>query len=414
MDRNHSIIWLAGKYLKGRSQRGISRGHYLTLIGIALGVVALIAVSSVMNGFRADIKSRIIGTLAEMRLSSANAQPLEAYQDLIASLAAQGYKAAPVVRAELLLKRDTAAVPALCFGIDPQLHPDVAPVLKQAREQGSFEGLLAGDLQNFEDQGIVLGAGLASALNVYIGDELQLISPLFNIPTAFGLLPRVKILRVVAIFSAGMPEYDQNYAYIPLAVAQEFNAYADVADYLEIRSPNSDQSAKSLQKLRPLYPEYRLEDWSSFDASLYGAIRFEKYLMFVIMLFMFIIASFNLTGSLLKLITQKKRELGLLKAMGYTEKDLSRLFLYQGLILSSIGIMGGLVLGTVLLVIQDQFGIVKLSMGSGDAITLPVQMMLADYLLVIIVSYGLTILSVMLPLRRLKDINAVELIRRNV
>jgi lipoprotein-releasing system permease protein len=128
---------------------------------------------------------------------------------------------------------------------------------------------------------------------------------------------------------------------------------------------------------------------------------------------MFIIASFNLTGSLLKLISQKKSELGLLKALGYEERELRHLFLYQGLILSSIGILGGILIGTLLLLIQGHFGVVKLALGGGDAIVLPVKMLLADYLLVIIVSYGLTILSVLLPLRRLREIDAVELIRRN-
>jgi lipoprotein-releasing system permease protein len=253
---------------------------------------------------------------------------------------------------------------------------------------------------------------LANQLGVFLGDSIQLISPLFSVPTAFGLLPRVQNLHVVAIFTAGMPEYDQSYSFIPLGIAQSMNNYTDAVDYVEIRSSDPSRFKQNLKLLAPQFPQYRLEDWSSFDASLYAAIRFEKYLMFVIMLFMFIIASFNLTGSLLKLISQKKRELGLLKALGYSGKELRRLFLYQGLLLSSIGIISGIILSTLLLLIQDRFGIIRLSLGAADHIVLPVKLMLADYLSVIIVSYILTVLSVLLPLKRLKKINAVELIRR--
>lgn len=274
------------------------------------------------------------------------------------------------------------------------------------------EGVISGavDAASFQGSGIALGAGLAQELGVYLDDEIQLISPNFNIPTAFGLLPRVHKLRVVAIFAAGMPEYDQSFSYIPLKVAQSFSSYADEIDYIEISSGDPKNSRRHISRLAPLFPGHRLEDWSAFDSSLYSAIRFEKYLMFVILLFMFVIAGFNLTGSLLKIISQKKRELGLLKALGYGDRDLRKLFLCQGFMLCSLGIVAGLILAGIVLIIQDRTGLVRM----GGAIVLPVKMHLADFLLVIIVSYILTYLSVQLPLRKLKDINAVELIRRNV
>jgi lipoprotein-releasing system permease protein len=410
-NRNASIYFLARKYLAGRSSTGISRSHTLTLIGIALGVMALITVSSVMNGFREDIRSRIIGTLSEIRLSAPGNEGLKDYQGIISQLQAEGFAAAPVVRTELLLRSEQASAPVVVFGIDPQQQKAVSPVLNHLPNEKFWHGVVAGEMQPeaFNAGGIALGSALASELGLYLGDEVQLISPIFNVPTPFGLLPKVHYLRVEAIFVAGMPEYDQSYCYIPLSVAQGFNSYHDQVDYIEIRSDNPQHSRRHLRQLAPLFKEYKLEDWSSFDASLYGAIRFEKYLMFVILLFMFIIASFNLTGSLFKLITQKKAELGLLKALGYEERELRRLFLYQAMMLCTLGIVMGAILSTILLLIQDQTGLVKLE----DIIVLPVKIQLSDYLLVIAVSYILTWLSVLLPLQRLKKINAVELIRHN-
>ena len=406
---NGSVRFLARKYLASKSRFGIGSGHLFTLLGISLGVMALIVVSSVMNGFREDISGRIIGTLSEMRLSSDNGSAFTDYEPMLQRLDEKGFAAAPVVRGELLLKHGSSAIPAVCFGIDIERQTKVSPVLRTAIGE---EGIIAGsiDAHSFKEGGIALGAGLAQELGVYLDDDIYLISPHFNIPTAFGLLPRVQKVQVMAIFAAGMPEYDQSFSYIPLSIAQSFSSYDDEIDYIEIRSGEPKRSKQHVKALSPLFPGFRIEDWSSFDASLYAAIRFEKFLMFVILLFMFIIASFNLTGSLLKMISQKKRELGLLKALGYQDADLRKLFLYQGLMLCTIGIVLGLILSGILLGIQDRTGLVKLA----GLIELPVKMELADFLLVIIVSYILTILSVQLPLQRLKDINAVELIRRNV
>ncbi|MCK9556621.1 MAG: ABC transporter permease [Candidatus Cloacimonetes bacterium] len=409
--RNASITFLARKYLGGRSRLGVSRSHILTLCGIALGVMALITVSSVMNGFRADIRERIIGTLSEMRLSAPDGKSIAGYEQLEERISVAGYHAAGVVRCELLLKNGDQMAPALVFGIDAQKQRKLSPVLQHQASGTALHGIVAGSLDSaeFMERGIAIGSGLAGELGLYLGDELQIISPIFNIPTPFGLLPKVEVVEVMAIFSAGMPEYDQSYCFVPRAIAQGFNAYADEVDYIEIRSDDPTRSRMHLKKLQPLFPDYKLEDWSSFDASLYGAIRFEKYLMFIILLFMFIIASFNLTGSLLKTISFKKSELGLLKALGYKDKELRQLFLRQAFMLCTLGIIIGLILSSVLLIIQDRTALVKLD----QAIVLPVQIQISDYLLVIAVSYLLTWLSILLPLSRLSKINAVELIRRN-
>lgn len=407
--RNNSIFFLALKYMRARSRFVIGSSHIFTLVGITIGVLALISVSSVMNGFREDISKRIIGTLSEMRLSSVDKNPMENHEALSQKIEQQGYQASGVVRTEALLRSLNAAAPALCFGIDPSQHKEVSPVLSP---QKGDQGIIAGSLEPmlFAEGGIVLGSGLANQLGVYLNDEIMMVSPVFNIPTAFGLLPRIQRLKVIGIFVAGMPEYDQNYCFIPLPIAQSFNGYGNQVDYIEIRSGQANKSKQHVRALQPLFPGYKLEDWSSFDASLYGAIRFEKYLMFTILLFMFVIASFNLTGSMLKIISQKKRELGLLKAIGYQDKDLRKLFGYQAMMICTGGIVLGLVISVLILSIQSHTGLIRLE---GDII-LPVKIQVADCVAVIILSYILTFLSILLPLRRLKEINPVALIRRMV
>lgn len=414
--KNKSKLWLALKFLQNRGVGPIGRAHYLTVAGILLGVTALLCVSSVMNGFRAEIRDRITGSLSEIRISAADGKPLAEPYLLADRLRSQGFQAAPVIRNELVLKRDGELATTLCFGIDPALQAGISGALmpQKGYAPNQPQGMLAGNIQGeaFAAGGIALGSALAMKLGVTIGDEVQLLSPIFTVPTAFGLIPRVRTLRVAGIFSAGMPDYDLTFSYVPLDVARFFSGYGDEADYVEVKTPDFDRSEAYARSLRKSLAGYRVDDWSSFDASLYSAIRFEKYLMFVLLLFMYVIASFNLTGNMLKAIVQKKRELGLLQALGYTESDLRGLFLRQSLILSTLGIVGGLLLASLLLWLQTRFGIIRLDMGDIQPQALPVRIFWQDYLLVVLASYGITILSVILPLRRLKNINVIELIRQ--
>jgi lipoprotein-releasing system permease protein len=414
--RNKSKAWLALKYLRGQSPRPINRSHYLTIAGIILGVTALICVGTVMNGLRADIRDRIVGTLSEIRISKEDGSAFGNYSPVLHDLEKDGFTAAPVVRNELVLKKGDQIVTTICFGIDAKAHSRISKAIQPSGDTfgTDSQGLLTGSVltPGFAAGGIALGAGLASTLDLKPGDEIQLLSPLFSVPTAFGLLPKVRTLTVSAIFSAGMPEYDETFSFVPLPVGQFFSGYTDEVDYIEVKTPSFDRTAVYTRQIRSMLPGYQVEDWGAYDANLYSAIRFEKYLMFLIMLFMYIIASFNLTGNMLKTISQKKRELGLLKAFGYHEKDLRDLFLYQSLILSTIGIIAGCIIATTLLLIQQRFGLISLDMGTAGPMPLPVKFSGLDYLTVILASYLITFLSVLFPLKRLRQINPIELIRQ--
>ncbi len=415
---NRSISWLAGKYLQGRGRSRIGKAHWLTVAGILLGVIALLCVSSVMNGFRADIGRRIVGTLSEIRISAADGASISDPEPMLASLQEMGYKASGVIRNELLIKKGTVAVPTISFGIDPSRHKQVTRVLDPmlASDSDIRQGMIAGRIESdtLGTDGIVLAAGLASQLQAYINDTVQIISPRFSIPTAFGMIPRVKSFTVVGVFESAMPDYQQSYSYTSLEAARFFNATLSGVDYLDVKTKDFTRVDHAASRIAKRFAGYKVEPWSRFDASLYSAIRFEKVIMFVIMLFMYVIASFNLTGNMLKTIAQKKRELGLLKALGYRDNDLRKLFLRQSLLLSTFGIVAGLLIASLLLFLQATFALVKLGTGAGSFTVLPVNVMWQDYLWVVLVSYVITVISVLAPLRRLKGIDAVELIRKAV
>lgn len=414
--KNRSIIWLAKRYLRGQSAFFINRSHFLTLIGLTLGVTGLLCVSSVMNGLRTDIQERITGTLSEIKISRPDGAPFSEYDKMVDKLSQEGFLSAPVVRNELVIIKEGKLSPTLSLGIDPNRHSKISSVFqpKEMDNSSGFQGLLAGNIQSneFTDGGIAMGIGLAASLDVRISDEIELLSPVFNVPSAFGMLPRVRKLKVTAIFTTGMPEYDETYSFIPLSIAQFFSGYTNEIDYIEVKTGAFSNPQRATRKIKALFPEFEVEDWSAYDPSLYSSIRFEKNLMFLIMLFMYIIASFNLIGNLWKTITRKKKELGLLKAFGYKESELGTLFLYQALFLATLGIALGLIIATVLLLIQQQYGLISMDLGTAGLSALPVKFATSDYLMVIIFSYVVTFLSVILPLRKLKNINPVELIRQ--
>lgn len=416
MERNKGKLWLALRYLKGQGRGFIHRSHWLTIAGITLGVTALICVGGVMNGLRADIRNRVTSTLSEIRITARGGEAISGYQSLVDSLDGMGYKTAPVIRSDLVIKKEDQIFSTQCFGIDPKRHIHISAALgpKTLTSYGYNLGILEGDVGNlnFKDGGIALGASLATSMRVKVGDEIQLLSPVFDVPTAFGLLPRVRTMHVAAIFSTGMPDYDYSFSFVSLEEAGFFKDYDGEVDYIEVKTPDATAPEAHTKRIRKHFKDWKVEDWGAYDASLYSAIRFEKYLMFVIMLFMYVIASFNLTGSMLKTIAQKRRELGLLKAFGYRGSDLSGLFLRQALILSSLGIALGLIISTLLLLLQKRFELISMGTGDFGALPLPVVFSWKDYLSVVLASFGITLISVLLPLRRLKRINPIELIRK--
>ena len=412
---NGATSWLASRYLRGRNTRLVSKNHYLTLAGITLGVLALLCVSSVMNGFKEDIGLRISGTLSQIRMRSVAEHGFSNPDSLISVLKQDGIAASAVVRNELLAKKGSMLLPAFCFGIDVDNHKLVSMALNPLIDDGTGlrQGLIAGvaTQQALDADGIILAAGLAGSMGLYLNDELQLISPRFNIPTAFGMIPKVKTFKVKGIFESAMPEYQQSYCYVSLENAMFFSAKAKV-DELDLRVGKFSHSEAMSTALQKRFPHFKVEPWSKFDASLYSAIRFEKMLMFTIMLLMYVIASFNLTGNMLKSIAQKKKELGLLKTIGFRDRDLSSLFLKQSLFLSSFGILLGIFLASLLLWLQHSYGIVKITAGDGLTV-LPVKVLWLDYIIVVMASYLLTLLSILLPLRKLRELDPITLIRQN-
>jgi len=418
---NQSAGWIARKFIIAPNGKVHGR-HWLTFAGIALGVFALLSVSSVMNGFDKDMRQRIIGTRSELRLSMPDSSPLPRYENVLKQLEAQpSVKAAsPVVRNELMLVKSSAMAATVCFGTDLPRQQAVSPVLLPLNPEKLslpseqwLQGIISGSplIPDFNRDGIILGVELAQSISASVGDTVRLISPLGTIPTPLGLLPRTMSLRVAGIFIAGMPEYDRLYCYVPLSVGQFFSGYTDEIDHFDIRTFNAKKLFKTTRLLQKDFPSYKVENWSSFDTGLYQAMHFEKYLMLVVLGLMFVIASFNMTGNIFKTIVQKHKAIGILKTIGYRNNELTGVFMRQGLLIGVAGIAAGILLSLLLLTIQAEFALIQLPVGNMLNLVLPVDKRLADFVVIPLIALGVICLSIYLPARKAGKINPIALIR---
>lgn len=413
--------WLAGKLLSGRRNK-IAGGHWLTFSGIALGVFALLTVSSVMNGFDQDMSQRVIGTRSEIRLDNPDSSPLRHYQAILGQIKQQpGVRAAaPVIRNELMLVKGSGLAATVCFGIDLEQHRQVSRVLeplnlKQVLDPGREwnQGIINGNPQQSDlaGGGIILGAELARSIEAAVGDTVRLVSPLGSVPTPLGLLPKTRALRVCGIFIAGMPEYDRLYSYVDLGTAGFFSSYQGQIDHIDIVTRAPDRLTQVTRQLAGAFPKLRIENWSQFDSSLYAAIHFEKYIMLVILGLMFVIASFNMSGNMFRNIVRKRRSIGILKTLGCRSGDIIALFVRQGLIIALAGILAGILLSLLALFLQARFGIVHLPVGNLPDLVLPVDIRWQDYLAIPLAALLLTGLSIYLPARKAGQVDPIVLIR---
>ncbi len=210
-------IWhIALKYLKSEGHKSISFGNIISIIGIFLGVFALIVVMSVMNGMEHDITNRIIGLHSEIKIYQQNLQPIKNWQNILPEMDSFGNKIqiSPVIQGELMLMRDKFVTGTICQGIELDRH------IKATRLK---ENIYLGYPQPKDlKSGIILGSDVALSLRSNIGDTVTLTSPIADQPTAFGLLPKSQSFEIVALFHTGIPEYDMKYSFINLETLQKF------------------------------------------------------------------------------------------------------------------------------------------------------------------------------------------------
>jgi len=331
-----------------RYTRAKRRNHFISfisltsMVGIALGVAALIVVLSVMNGFQKELRARILGVASHVQITgldnqlgdwSAIAERSKANREVVA--------AAPYVNAQAMLANEGNVRGAIVRGIVPALEDQVADIGRHM-VSGSLERLQPGEF------GIVLGSELARALRVLPGDRVALIAPQ-GLVTPAGLIPRLKQFKVVGIFEVGMFEYDSGLALVDLQDAQRLYQLGDKVSGVRLKLDDLFQSrAVGRDLYQTLGPGVLVSDWTRSHANFFRAVQIEKNVMFIILMLIVAVAAFNIVATLVMVVTDKEADIAILRTLGASPRSIMGVFVVQGAVIGVIGTLLGIVLGVLL------------------------------------------------------------------
>ena len=332
---------VAIRYLRSRRQEGfISVIAWFSLLGIALGVATLIIVMSVMNGFRTELLTRILGLNGHATVHGREA-PIQGFDRLAVRIGEipSVLSVTPQLQGQVMAMVKGAAAGALVRGIR-------APALNARRIIP--DNLVAGSLENFAGgPSIIVGSRLAQRLRVGVGDKMTLISP-SSTPTAFGSMPRMRAFKIVALFNVGMFEYDNSFVYMPLDQAQLFFKSGDAVNAIEIMVDDPKQVDQIRKSLALVIGDGQYAvDWKQKNSSFFNALQVERNVMFLILTLIILVAAFNIISSMIMLVNDKRGSIAIMRTMGASQGMITRIFFMSGASVGVIGTAAGSLLGLV-------------------------------------------------------------------
>lgn len=402
-----------------RYTRAKRRNHFISFIsltsmlGIALGVTALITVLSVMNGFEKEVRGRILDMVSHLTVSSFDGR-LEGWSDVVMQLKEnpQVIDAAPYVEAQGMLIHGKRVNGTLIRGILPGMEPGVSSIADKLVE-GKLTDLKPG---NFD---VILGRDLARILDVDVGDKITMVTPSANVTPA-GVAPRLKRFKVVGIFYVGMYEYDSSLAIIHLDDARRLFRLQDAVTGVRARLKDLFAAPQVRYELQQgALGAYWVRDWSSYHANWFRAVKIEKRMIFLLLMLIIAVAAFNIVSTLVMLVTDKESDIAILRTLGSTPRSIMGIFMVQGTLIGVIGtilgVAGGvslsLNLDTVVPWVEHLFGFRILDPGVYYISELPSDLHWDDVGLISGVSFLFGLFSTLYPAWRASRTQPAEALR---
>jgi lipoprotein-releasing system permease protein len=493
LERQSFVSFVAARHVRASKSGFLTVISILSIAGVAISSFALCAVVSIMGGFGADLKHKILGNNAHISIdslsSNADVDPLASkppagadsaprlgdevssdetglgtgtWDDLLdkVRLVPGVLAATPVVTGEAMASSQSNTAGVLIRGIDPDSIGSVIDLVKNIEvgkfdylsdpsrlgEMGEDEPIWIGrgghrylkgprahvtedpdkkkapasaldpdvaEVIREEDAypGVVLGRELAKTLHVYVGDEITLVSPVGDLGP-MGVLPRVRKFRVAAVFYSGMYEYDSSHAYMTLPVAQSFLDRPGTISQIEVKVEREDRSGEVRDRLLAELgdQQLRIRDWKEMNKGLFSALELEKIVTFIILSIAIVVGSFCIICTLLLMVTEKSKEIAILKATGASDIGILKVFMTEGLLIGGIGTVFGVITGLVLCLGLLWSG-VRLDPDVYYVDRLPINVDPLDYLVVALCSLGITVLATIYPAIAASRLRPVEGIR---
>ena len=408
----HFELFIGGRYLKtGQKQTFISFITLLSIAGVMVGVMALIVVLAVMAGFESDLKSRILGVESHVVLGRYNGQFADYRNVLTRVLAMEDVEAAtPYITSQVMLRSSSGVSGALLRGIVPESAGSVIQNFSGTSLEERFS-VAPKEVEIKACPGIILGKELARNIGVIKGDTVYLISPR-GMLSPMGHIPAMKRFQVTDFFESGMYEYDGSFAYIHIKDAQKILKMGDIVTGIGIRV-NDIYNVKDISEkmVVEVGPHYWTKDWMQMNKNLLSALKLEKAAMFIILTLIILVAAFNIASSLIMMVMKKTRDIGILKAMGATSRNIRKIFVFNGMVIRTIGTLCGACLGFVLCILLKQYRFIELDPDVYYITTLPVDLKVLDVVLIASAAMVICFLATLYPAHQASKVDPVEAIR---
>ncbi|MBL8487731.1 MAG: lipoprotein-releasing ABC transporter permease subunit [Rhodocyclaceae bacterium] len=411
--------FLVGLRYTRAKRRGTGRNRFISFIslisvlGLALGVAALIVVLSVMNGFQKELRTRILGVASHVQISAAD-KDLANWAAVVQAAAGhpEVRAAAPYVQAQSLLTFDQEVRGVIVRGILPEAEEKVADFARHMRA-GTLDLLRPGEF------GIVLGVEVARALRVSVGEKVTVLAPQ-GLVTPAAVLPRLKQFRVVGVFEVGMFEYDSGLALVHMADAQKLYRMGESVSGVRLKVDDLFAAPRiSRELLRYLDADAFVSDWTRSHANFFRAVEIEKRMMFLILLLIVAVAAFNIVSALVMAVTEKQADIAILRTLGATPGSIMTVFVVQGLVIGCVGLLSGVAGGvalalnvdTVVPFLERLFHVQFLSKEVYYISELPSDLRWNDVFVIAGTSFVLTLLATLYPSWRASRVNPAEALR---
>jgi lipoprotein-releasing system permease protein len=398
-------LFVAIRYLKAkRKQAVISLITFISIVGVAAGVAALIVALAINAGFREELQKKLLGAQADVQLVTKGTEGIPDYLNLTKQVEQTPgvVAAAPSVYQKMLIHTNAATDGVVLKGVIPEYEERISSLKSN---------IIKGDLSKFSGYSIVLGENLADNLGVSVGDRVRLMSSETTL-SPMGALPKTRGFEVVAIFKSGLFDYDSTWVYIPMAVAQELAGYTDIASAIEVKLKDVYRApAIGQQLVQKLGHNLEFRDWIKSNSSIFQALQLEKLVTSITIGLIVLVAALNIVATLIMMVLEKGRDIAVLMSMGATRANIRKIFILQGVIIGVIGTSIGLIIGHTISFVAGQYHLIPLAADVYTISYVPFQTKPLDSVLVAAAAILISFVATLYPSAAAAKLEPVEALR---
>ena len=412
--------WVGLRYLKSKkNSRFLSFITLLSILGVGLGVTAMIVVLSVMDGFEAELKKRLTASDLHVLITPTKEvpgfdngfvpkgalDPARIIREIRHGNEIQSFW--PVISTEAILKTGRKVTGVVLKGVNEERMARLKTQVTESADQKMLVQRERGEMIRLP--GIFVGQELAYEIGLIPGDQVSLISPT-ETEGPLQAVPRMKRYVVEGVYKSGIPEQELHTVFTPAASVRSFLRRSDVVSQWEVSVETFDRAPLIAGEMQTLLPQFKVQDWNQLNSHLFASLRLERIAMFVILAFIVVVASFNIVTTLTLMVLEKKREIAIMKAMGARHGQVAAVFLAEGILIGGLGVLGGAFVGFILCSILKRYEFIKLPDVYYDR-TLPVTFDPWYYVLVSVCALMIVLFACLYPSRRAARLNPLDGIR---